>query len=433
MSTVSSNNGTTQQQQFSQQQEKFSHITQQKAEVTRNVIQDHYLKLLSGKAPTKREKKLRISDFELLTLIGRGAFGEVRLCRKKNDPSSPIMALKMLKKEEMVNRNQIHHVRAERDVMVEATHNCTWVVELMYAFQDQDYLYIVMEYMPGGDMMFWLIKYEVFEESTARIYIAELVQAVHAIHQLKYVHRDLKPDNILLDKDGHIKLSDFGLCKPFPGVSAHFDYDETFLPEGEVDTMTSKEKLLSWKNRRKMFWSTVGSPGYIAPEVLLKKGYGVECDWWSVGIIMYEMLVGYPPFYSDDSQQTCHKIVRWSEYLKFPEDALSPDAISLLKGLLCNGEHRFNYETIVKHPWFDGIDWSSLTQRKGRAPFAPDLKGNLDTSYFDKFEETHDPNAQEPPSDVHPTSNSALLFAGFGFAKDTRKPACTTTTTTAAH
>eukprot|EP00667_Euglena_gracilis_P010073 EG_transcript_10250 len=396
--------------------ESISRLTHEKSIVARQYLENHYSNLTKQCGSLKRIKKpLTINDFELLTIIGKGAFGEVRLCRKKNEPGSQIMAMKKLKKEEMMNRNQIQHVRAERDVLVEATHGNPWVVELFYAFQDATFLYIIMEYLPGGDMMTWLIKKDVFAEVDVRFYIAELALAVHSIHHMKYVHRDLKPDNILLSRDGHIKLSDFGLAKQF-GASERFSYDENFQPNTGED-MTYSEKHLSWQqNRRKMFFSTVGSPGYIAPEVLMKKGYGPECDWWSVGVIMYEMLVGYPPFYAEDPMQMCHKIVRWSEYLAFPaESHLSPAAVSLIRGLLCDPEQRMGFDSMLLHPFFSGIDWKNI--RNLPAPFTPDLKGEDDTSYFDHFEDNLDHNAA-PPKIADPLSDGNYLFYGFQFSKD---------------
>jgi serine/threonine kinase 38 len=395
--------------------ESISKITHEKALVAKQYLENHYSNLTKPRAgATRITKPLTINDFELLTVIGKGAFGEVRLCRKKNDPASPIMAMKKLKKEEMMNRNQIQHVRAERDVLVEAAHGNPWVVELYYAFQDATYLYIIMEYLPGGDMMTWLIKKDVFAEADVRFYVAELAAAVHSIHKMKYVHRDLKPDNIVLGRDGHLKLSDFGLAKHF-GAGEQFAYDETFQPN--TGDLTYSENKLSWQlNRRKMFFSTVGSPGYIAPEVLLKKGYGPECDWWSVGVIMYEMLVGYPPFYAEDPMQMCHKIVRWSEYLVFPaESGLSPAAIGLIRGLLCDAEQRMGFDSIVRHPFFQGIDWRTL--RAGPAPFQPVLKGDDDTSYFDHFEDHLDRNAA-PPRIADPVSDGNYLFYGFHYSKD---------------
>jgi serine/threonine kinase 38 len=407
-----------QSQEASSSSDGISKLTQEKASVAKQFLESHYSSILRGHTgPTRVKRKITINDFELYTLIGKGAFGEVRLCKKKGELDKPMMAMKKLRKEDMLNRNQTSHVRAERDVLVEASHGNPWVVELYYAFQDAEHLYIIMEYLPGGDLMTWLIQKDVFSEAQVRFYIAELVMATHSIHEMQYCHRDLKPDNILLDLQGHIKLSDFGLCKQFPlGQTAKFEYDETFTLSASENSLSYRDRQLHWqKNRRKMFYSTVGSPGYIAPEVLLKKGYGTECDYWSVGVIMYEMLIGYPPFFADDPVQTCHKIVRWAEYLTFPtETTLSPQAVSLIRALLCDPEQRLAYPAIIAHPFFDGVEWSTLRSQK--APFKPTVTNECDTRYFDKLEDTLDRNAAAPKSS-DPMSDTNYLFYGFGFTK----------------
>jgi serine/threonine kinase 38 len=165
-----------------------------------------------------KPKKMSVLDFETLTIIGRGAFGEVRVCRKKDDKQ--VFAMKIMKKTEMLKKNQVQHIRAERDVLALADN--PWVVKLQYSFQDDKNLYLVMEYLPGGDLMTILMKYDILTEEQTRFYIAETANAINSVHALNYVHRDLKPDNILLDRQGHVKLSDFGLCKAFesgPGNS----------------------------------------------------------------------------------------------------------------------------------------------------------------------------------------------------------------------
>uniref|UniRef100_A0A453E6U4 non-specific serine/threonine protein kinase n=1 Tax=Aegilops tauschii subsp. strangulata TaxID=200361 RepID=A0A453E6U4_AEGTS len=268
-----------------------------------------------------KRHKICVDDFELLTIIGRGAFGEVRLCREKT--SGNIYAMKKLKKSDMVIRGQVEHVRAERNLMAEVASHCT--VKLYYSFQDTEYLYLIMEYLPGGDIMTLLMREDTLTEPVARFYIAETILAIESIHKHNYIHRDIKPDNLLLDKNGHMKLSDFGLCKPIDcsklsTLSEDEPMGDDNLKESmDVDSSLSEtangrrwrsqhEQLQHWQmNRRKLAFSTVGTPDYIAPEVLLKKGYGMECDWWSLGAIMYEMLVGYPPFYSDDPITTCRK------------------------------------------------------------------------------------------------------------------------------
>ena len=166
------------------------------------------------------------------------------------------------------------------------------MVQLECSFQDDKNLYLVMDYLPGGDMMTWLIKKEFFSEDEAKFYLAEIVLAVHSIHQLEYVHRDLKPDNILLTSDGHIKLSDFGLSKPYSSQEPDEDVENLLKRASESKVDLKKGRKSKSKKEREKMWEIVGSNGYIAPEVLLKQGYDHTCDWWSVGCIMFEMICG---------------------------------------------------------------------------------------------------------------------------------------------
>ncbi|KAJ4708690.1 Serine/threonine-protein kinase [Melia azedarach] len=350
-----------------------------------------------------KRHKISVDDFDLLTIIGRGAFGEVRLCKEKK--SGNIYAMKKLKKSEMLSRGQVEHVRAERNLLAEVACHC--IVKLYYSFQDAEYLYLIMEYLPGGDMMTLLMREETLTETVARFYIAQSVLAIESIHKHNYIHRDIKPDNLLLDKNGHMKLSDFGLCKPLDcahlsaineneslddeNLNESMDVDGRFPESGSGRRWKSPlEQLQHWQiNRRKLAYSTVGTPDYIAPEVLMKKGYGMECDWWSLGAIMYEMLVGYPPFYSDDPVTTCRKIVHWRNHLKFPEEArLTPEAKDLICRLLCDVEHRLGTlgaDQIKAHPWFKDIVWDKLYELE--AAYKPEVNGELDTQNFMKFDE----------------------------------------------
>ncbi|CAH9103872.1 unnamed protein product [Cuscuta europaea] len=339
--------------------------------------------------------KMGADDFEPLTMIGKGAFGEVRICREKT--TGHIYAMKKLKKSEMLRRGQVEHVKAERNLLAEVDSNC--IVKLYCSFQDDEYLYLIMEYLPGGDMMTLLMRKDTLTEDEARFYVGETVLAVESIHKHNYIHRDIKPDNLLLDRNGHMKLSDFGLCKPLDCSNLHEkdftmrnDYSGALQSDGRSGPpkRSQQEQLQHWqKNRRMLAYSTVGTPDYIAPEVLLKKGYGMECDWWSLGAIMYEMLVGYPPFYSDEPMSTCRKIVNWRTNLKFPEEAkLSPEANDLICRLLCNVEQRLGTKgahEIKAHPWFNGVDWDKLYTMK--AAFIPEVNDELDTQNFEKFEE----------------------------------------------
>ncbi|KAL0909437.1 hypothetical protein M5K25_020308 [Dendrobium thyrsiflorum] len=346
--------------------------------------------------------KMGVEDFELLTIIGRGAFGEVRLCREKT--TGHVYAMKKLEKSEMLRRGQVEHVKAERNVLAEVDSDC--IVKLYCSFQDEEFLYLIMEYLPGGDMMTLLMRKDTLTEEEAKFYVGQTVLAIESIHKHNYIHRDIKPDNLLLDRDGHMKLSDFGLCKPldcsnFPNLR-ELDYtsgsNSNSILDGDmtlnsilVAQRTQQEQLLHWqKNRRMLAYSTVGTPDYIAPEVLLKKGYGMECDWWSLGAIMYEMLVGYPPFYSEEPMSTCRKIVNWKTHLKFPVEAkLSPQAKDLITKLLCNVEKRLGTRgahEIKAHAWFKDINWDRLYMME--AAFKPEVKDELDTQNFEKFEET---------------------------------------------
>ncbi|VFR02059.1 unnamed protein product [Cuscuta campestris] len=343
-----------------------------------------------------RRNKMGAGDFELLTMIGKGAFGEVRICKERT--TDHVYAMKKLKKSEMLRRGQVEHVKAERNLLAEVDSNC--IVKLYCSFQDEEYLYLIMEYLPGGDMMTLLMRKDILTDDEARFYVAETVLAIESIHKHNYIHRDIKPDNLLLDRYGHLRLSDFGLCKPLDcstlqekdfsmgdnsGEASRSD-DHSQAPK-----RTQQEQLQHWqKNRRTLAYSTVGTPDYIAPEVLLKKGYGMECDWWSLGAIMYEMLVGYPPFYSDDPMSTCRKIVNWRAHLKFLEEAkLSPEAKDLISKLLCDVTKRLGSNgagEIKAHPWFRGVDWNRIYHME--AAFIPEVTGELDTQNFEKFEES---------------------------------------------
>ncbi|KAK4383436.1 Serine/threonine-protein kinase tricorner [Sesamum angolense] len=393
--------------------------------------------------------KVGIDDFEQLTVIGKGAFGEVRLCRAKN--TGEIYAMKKLKKSDMLSRGQVEHVRSERNLLVEVDSRC--IVKLFYSFQDSDYLYLIMEYLPGGDIMTLLMREDILSEDVARFYIAESILAINSITSIvMYTERypdivmtrkslnaecwqgDIKPDNLILDRNGHLKLSDFGLCKPLEKYSSMLLEDDDFTTQdsttdGEGHTgaetapwLMAKEQLQQWKrNRRALAYSTVGTLDYMAPEVLLKKGYGMECDWWSLGAIMYEMLIGYPPFCSDDPRMTCRKIINWKACLKFPEEPkISDEAKYLICHLLCDVDKRLGtrgVEEIKEHPWFRGVKWDSLYEME--AAYKPTVNGDLDTQNFEKFDEGEKPPSNAPrvgPWRKMLTSKDAN-FIGYTFKK----------------
>ncbi len=268
-----------------------------------------------------KRSRLGADDFDHLKVIGRGAFGEVRLVQKRD--TGHVYAMKILHKSAMVEKEQVAHVRAERDVLVEADH--PWVVKMFYSFQDPANLYLIMEFLPGGDLMTLLMKKDTLSEDCTQFYVAETALAIDYIHKLGFIHRDIKPDNLLLDSSGHVKLSDFGLCtglKKSHRTDFYRDLSQVKPSDlSQGNPMDSKRKAESWKrNRRQLAYSTVGTPDYIAPEVFLQTGYNSTCDWWSLGVIMFEMLVGYPPFCSENPQETYKKIMAWRETLVFPPE-----------------------------------------------------------------------------------------------------------------
>jgi len=343
-----------------------------------------------------RRVKLTGKAFESIKIIGRGAFGEVRLVQMKG--TKDIYAMKKLKKSEMIKKHQVNHVRAERDVLADNNyfyHRNRWVVNLYFSFQDEEHLYLIMEFVPGGDMMTMLIKYDTFTEDQTRFYIAETILAIDSIHKLSYIHRDIKPDNLLVDKDGHIKLSDFGLCTGLQTNRLNALYkklkgESSELQQTDKISLSRTDRIATWKKKRKVLaYSTVGTPDYIAPEVFMQKGYSKECDWWSVGVIMYEMLVGYPPFCSETPPETYRKIMNYKETLKFPDDCtISPEARHLIEMLLSDQSIRLGVngvEEIKQHKFFEGIDWETIGSTK--APIVPVLRSPIDTSNFEDYEE----------------------------------------------
>jgi len=394
---------------LSQQLTQLSLSEDQKENVRKcfNRQQDEYLR--------ESRKQVTISDFERLRVIGRGAFGIVWLCQKR--VTGEIFAMKQMNKNEMVCKNQIHHLRAEKDVLSKATDH--WVIGLHDTFQDDQFLYMVMDYLPGGDLMTHLIRKETFSEQEARFYVAELVEAVDYIHtELHYIHRDLKPDNIVLDTEGHIVLLDFGLCKHTPTTAKEAD-------DGAVPSECAPPAGERKHPSRAQLLSVVGTPDYRGPEVYSQEPYGKECDWWSVGVILFEMLFGGPPFSDDDhdSSVTESRVQRWREYFIIPDDTdVSNDARDLLRKLICDPKDRLGAEQIRIHPFFQGIDFSKL--RQVTPPIRPVVTGPTDTSNFDDFGQA---NARHPMSSArHHIFKDPSLFAfhDYSFRRDlaSKKP-----------
>ncbi|XP_008940330.1 PREDICTED: rho-associated protein kinase 1, partial [Merops nubicus] len=334
---------------------------------------------------------MKAEDYEVVKVIGRGAFGEVQLVRHKS--SRRVYAMKLLSKFEMIKRSDSAFFWEERDIMAFA--NSPWVVQLFYAFQDDRYLYMVMEYMPGGDLVNLMSNYDV-PEKWARFYTAEVVLALDAIHSMGFIHRDVKPDNMLLDKAGHLKLADFGTCMKMN-------------KEGMVRCDTA-----------------VGTPDYISPEVLKSQGgdgyYGRECDWWSVGVFLYEMLVGDTPFYADSLVGTYSKIMNHKNSLTFPDDnEISKEAKNLICAFLTDREVRLGrngVEEIKRHLFFKNDQWAWETLRDTVAPVVPDLSSDIDTSNFDDLEE--DKGEEETFPIPKAFVGNQLPFVGFTYYSNRR-------------
>ncbi|XP_028448589.1 rho-associated protein kinase 1 isoform X2 [Perca flavescens] len=321
---------------------------------------DNFLSRYKETISKIRDLRMKAVDYEVVKVIGRGAFGEVQLVRHK--ATSKVYAMKLLSKFEMIKRSDSAFFWEERDIMAFA--NSSWVVQLFFAFQDDRYLYMVMEYMPGGDLVNLMSNYDV-PEKWARFYTAEVVLALDGIHSMGFIHRDVKPDNMLLDKAGHLKLADFGTCMKMN-------------KDGMVRCDTA-----------------VGTPDYISPEVLKSQGgdgyYGRECDWWSVGVFLYEMLVGDTPFYADSLVGTYSKIMNHKNALTFPDDSdISNDAKNLICAFLTDREVRLGrngVDEIKRHPFFKNDQWTWENIRETAAPVVPELSSDVDTSNFDDIEE----------------------------------------------
>ncbi|XP_063605169.1 citron rho-interacting kinase-like [Penaeus indicus] len=336
-----------------------------------------------------RKLRVNLNDFEQKKVIGKGHFGVVQVVREK--ATGNVFALKSLRKSDTLSQQHVAFYEEERDIMAKAT--STWITKLQYAFQDDQQLYLVMEFHPGGDLLSLLDRYDgTFSEDMARFYLAEITLAIHDLHSMGYVHRDIKPDNILIDRCGHVKLADFG----------------------SAAKLTSSGVV-----RSKM---PVGTPDYIAPEVLQSLNekassvsYGVECDLWSLGIMAYEMCFGDTPFKGEKVVDTYSNIMNHKKKLKFDdeENVVSEAAKDLIRGLLEEASHRLNHSAIVQHKFFLLVNWNDL--QNCAPPFVPIVNSVDDTSNFEEFE-----NERRLPSvDAFRTrqgfSGRNLPFVGFTY------------------
>ncbi|PKU69987.1 probable serine/threonine protein kinase IREH1 isoform X1 [Dendrobium catenatum] len=323
-----------------------------------------------------------IDDFEIIKPISRGAFGRVFLAKKRT--TGDLFAIKVLRKADMILKNAVESILAERDILISVRN--PFVVRFFYSFTSRENLYLVMEYLNGGDLYSLLRNLGCLNEEVARIYIAEVVLALEYLHSLRVVHRDLKPDNLLIAHDGHIKLTDFGLSKvglinstddlSGPAVSGTLLLAEDELQASRTDHLNQRER------RKKR--SAVGTPDYLAPEILLGTGHGATADWWSVGVILFELLIGIPPFNAEHPQMIFDNILNCKiPWPQVPEE-MSLEAQDLIDGLLTEDPHQRlgakGASEVKQHVFFKNINWDTLARQK--AAFVPSSNGATDTSYF---------------------------------------------------
>ena len=304
-------------------------------------------------SPNKEDIKLSYNDFEPIKLLGTGSFGRVLLVRFKSKDT--LYAMKILSKNQIKIKHQEEHTKTERDLMVKI--NNPFIVNIKFAFQDESKLYIVSDFMQGGDMFYHLHSQKKFEESRAKFYAIELILGLEYLHKNSMIYRDLKPENILMDSKGHLKISDFGLSKILDS------------PDDKAYTLC-------------------GTPQYLAPEILNNKGYDKTVDWWSLGCFLYEMLTGFLPFYIPKGNRINPKV--FEEPLRFPPD-VNPVAINLISQLITvNPKKRLGYgeedaKKIKDHEFFKGVEWEKYLNKEIEPPFLPEFDNETDLRYFDKM------------------------------------------------
>lgn len=334
----------------------------------------------------EKKKKINLDAFEIIKVIGKGSFGKVFLVRDRTNQL--LYAMKVLKKDYIIKKNQVEHTKTERSVLGYIHH--PYIVGLNMAFQTADKLFFILDYCSGGELFFQLGKVGRFSEDRSKFYAAQIILALEYIHKRGVIYRDLKPENVLLDAKGNVRLTDFGLSKE--GIRDHSRGANSFC----------------------------GTPEYIAPEVLLQTGYGRAVDWWSLGALLYEMITGLPPFYSRN-RETMFERIRNAE-LSFPQQ-ISVQAKDLLSKLLKRdpderlGSGGQDATEIKVHPFFHDIDWTSLASGKTVTPWTPVTSGSLDTSHFDQEFTNMMPIVSPSVRDAY-FGSVDNTFEGFSFIDD---------------
>ena len=300
-----------------------------------------------------KKTKFSMEDFTIIRVLGKGAFGKVMLVRCKDD--NVIYAMKSLSKQQLLEKNEVTHTKTERKAL-ESTHH-PYLVHLRFAFQSPTKLYLVMDYCNGGELFFHLKQSGRFDEPRARLYASEILSAIHHLHKNKIIYRDLKPENVLLDSEGHVRITDFGLAK---------------------DAMDANDKTHTF----------CGTPDYLAPEIIKGAGHGRGVDWWSLGTMIYEMLGGLPPFYSENFNIMYERILHAPLEFK-PAEIFKPAAREVITAMLQKepslraGSGDADGDEVKAFEWFKPIDWALLDKRGIIPAFKPSVASETDTSYFD--------------------------------------------------
>ncbi|GAB1744654.1 hypothetical protein NU219Hw_g2193t1 [Hortaea werneckii] len=368
------------------------------AEKYQTLLKDY----LGRERATLRQRRTRMKhgDFQMLTQIGQGGYGQVYLASKKD--TREICALKVMSKKLLYKLDEIRHVLTERDILTNAKSD--WLVRLLYAFQDESSIYLAMEYVPGGDFRTLLNNTGVLHNRHARFYISEMFLCVDALHSLGYIHRDLKPENFLIDGTGHVKLTDFGLAAGFLAPAKIESMRVKLSNVGETpldrvpfgaptESRSIRERREGYRSLRERevnyAKSIVGSPDYMAPEVLKGDEYDFTVDYWSLGCMLFEALAGYPPFAGATVDETWQNLKRWQHVLRKPEYEdpnyfLSRRTWDLITRLIAPKSMRLRgIKQVQNHEYFREVRWDNLRQE--RAPFVPELDSETDAGYFDDF------------------------------------------------
>ncbi|KAK9472436.1 kinase-like domain-containing protein [Dipodascopsis tothii] len=402
--------------------------------------QDKQFKSYAGRERAflrKRRTRLRYGDFNILTQIGQGGYGQVFLARKSD--TKEICALKVMSKKLLFKLDEIRHVLTERDILTAA--KSPWLVKLLYAFQNPENIYLAMEYVPGGDYRTLLNNTGILSPRHARFYIAEMFCAIDSLHKLGYIHRDLKPENFLIDASGHIKLTDFGLSagaiskERVESMRVKLDAVKNL----KVTRRSASERQSLYRSLRgrdvNYANSIVGSPDYMALEVLEGKQYDFTIDYWSLGCMLFETLSGYPPFSGSTMDETYSNLRSWRDVLQRPvfdnnQYAISDRTWDLIKRLIAVPEKRLrSLNEVQRHAYFAETDLATIRQLQ--PPFIPQLDSDIDAGYFDdfsnqedmaKYKEVHDKQAQLERIADRTDKLDRAAFVGFTF-KHTKFPA----------